>query len=68
MSAVVMVTICLLLAVAGVPVLFCVGYLAFTYGVRAIEAALDSLEALADMGIDAGERIAETIDKAVSDK
>lgn len=68
MSDVVMVTICLLLAVAGVPVLFCVGYLACTYGVRVFEAALDSLEALADMGIDAGERIAETIEKAVSRK
>lgn len=68
MRDVVMVTICLLLAVAGVPVLFCVGYLAFTYGERAFEAALDSIEALADMGIDAGERIAEKIDKTVADK
>lgn len=68
MSDVVMVTICLILAVAGVPVLFCVGYLVCIYGVRAIEAALDSLEALADMGVDAGERIAEKIDKAVSRK
>lgn len=68
MSDVVMVTICLLLAVAGIPVIFCVGYLAFTYGVRAFEAALDSLEALADMGTDAGERIVEAIEKAVSGK
>lgn len=68
MSDVVMVTICMIAAVAGVPVLFCVGYLAFTYGGRACEAALDSLEAIADMGIDAGERIAEAIDKAVDGK
>lgn len=68
MSDVVMVSICMILAVAGVPVLFCVGYLAFTYGGRAFEAALDSLEALADVGLDAGERIAEKIDKAVADK
>ena len=63
-----MVIICLILAVAAIPVLFCVGYLLFICGGRAFEAALDSLEALADMGLDAGERIAETIDKAVSDK
>ena len=68
MSDVVMVSICMILAVAGVPVLFCVGYLAFTYGGRAFEAALDSLEALADVGLDAGERIAAKIDKAVADK
>lgn len=68
MSDVVMVSICMILAVAGVPVLFCVGYLAFTYGGRAFEAALDSLEALAGVGLDAGERIAEKIDKAVADK
>lgn len=63
-----MVTICLIIAVAGVPILFCVGYLACTYGARVFEAALDSLEALADMGLDAGERLAEKIDKAVSRK
>lgn len=63
-----MVIICMIIAVAAIPVLFCVGYLLFVCGGRAFEAALDSLEALADMGIDAGERIAETIDKAVSDK
>lgn len=68
MSDVVMVTICMILAVAGVPVLFCVGYLAFTYGGRMFESALDSLEAIADLGIAAGERIVETIDKAVGDK
>ena len=68
MSDVVMVTICLILAIAGVPVLFCVGYLAFTYGGRMFESALDSLEAIADLGIDAGERIEEAIDKAVQGK
>lgn len=68
MSDIVMATICMILAVAGVPVLFCVGYLVFTYGGRAFEAALDSVEALADMGTDAGERIAEAIDKVVSGK
>lgn len=68
MSDVVMVTIGLILAVAGVPVLFCVGYLACTYGGRMFESALDSLEAIADLGIDAGERIEEAIDKAVQGK
>ena len=68
MSDVVMVAICMILAVAGVPVLFCVGYLLCVCGGRVFEAALDSLEALADLGIDAGERIEEAIDKAVSRK
>ena len=68
MSDVVMVAICMILAVAGVPVLFCVGCLLFICGGRVFEAALDSLEALGDMGLDAGERIAEKIDKAVSRK
>ena len=68
MSAVIAVTIGLVLAVAAVPVLFCVGYLAFTYGGRMFESALDSLEAIADLGIDAGERIEEAIDKAVQGK
>ena len=63
-----MVIICMILAVAAIPVLFCVGYLLFIYGGRAFEAALDSLEALADMGLDAGERIEEAIDKAVQGK
>jgi hypothetical protein len=63
-----MVTICLILAVAAIPVLFCVGYVLFVGGGRVFEAALDSLEALADMGLDAGERIVEKIDKAVSRK
>ena len=63
-----MVIICMIIAVAAIPVFFCVGYLLFVCGERASAAALDSLEALADMGLDAGERIAEKIDKAVSRK
>lgn len=61
MSAVVAVTIGLVLAVAAVPVSVCVVYLACVYGG-------DAFDYLADKGIDAGERIEEAIDKAVSDK
>lgn len=61
MSAVVIVTICLILTVAGIPALFCVGYLVFVYGG-------DAFDYLADKGIDAGERIAETIDRTVFGK
>lgn len=61
MSAVVAVTIGLVLAVAAVPVIVCVVYLACVYGG-------DAFDYLADKGIDAGERIEEAIDKAVSDK
>lgn len=61
MSTVVVVLICLALVVVGVPVLFCVGYLVFVY-------VGDAFEFLADMGIDAGERIAETIDREVFGK
>lgn len=61
MSAVVAVTIGLVLAVAAVPVIVCVVYLACVYGG-------DVLDRLVYMGLDAGERIEEAIDKAVSDK
>lgn len=61
MSAVVVVLICLALVVVGVPVLFCGGYLVFVY-------VGDAFEYLVDMGIDAGERIAETIDREVLGK
>lgn len=61
MSAVIVVAICLILAIVGVPVLFCVGYLVFVYGG-------DAFDYLADKGIDAGERIAEAIDRAVHGK
>ena len=58
MSAVVAVTIGLVLAVAAVPVIVCVVYLAGVY-------AGDALDRLGYMGLDAGERIEEAIDKAV---
>ena len=61
MSTVVVVLICLALVVVGVPVLFCGGYLVFVY-------VGDAFEYLADMGIDAGERIAEMIDREVFGK
>lgn len=61
MTAVVVVIISLIFTVAAIPVLFCVGYLVVIYGG-------DAFEYLVDMGIDAGERIAEAIDKAVADK
>lgn len=61
MSAVVAVAIGLVLAVAAVPVLVCVVYLVCVYGE-------DALDRLVYMGLDAGERIEETIDKAVQGK
>ena len=61
MSAVVAVTIGLVLAVAAVPVIVCVVYLACVYGE-------DALDRLVYMGLDAGERIEAAIDKAVSGK
>lgn len=61
MSAVVAVTIGLVLAVAAVPVIVCVVYLAGVYA----GAALDRL---VYMGLDAGEQIEEAIDKAVQGK
>lgn len=65
MNDVVKVSICLILAVAGVPVFFCVGYIVFVCVGRAFEASLDALEALADAGYAVGERLVEVIDKAV---
>ena len=61
MSAVVAVTIGLVLAVAAVPVIVSVVYLACVYGE-------DALDRLVDMGLDAGERIEEAVDKAVQGK
>nr|DAK16211.1 MAG TPA: hypothetical protein [Caudoviricetes sp.]DAO84346.1 MAG TPA: hypothetical protein [Caudoviricetes sp.] len=61
MSAVVAVTIGLVLVVAAVPVIVCVVYLACVYGG-------DTLDRLVYMGLDAGERIEEAIDKAVQGK
>jgi len=61
MSAVVAVTIGLVLAVAAVPVIVCVVYLACVY-------AGDALDRLVYMGLDAGEQIEEAIDKAVQGK
>ena len=61
MSAVVAVTIGLVLAVAAVPAIVCVVYLACVYGG-------DAFDYLANKGIDAGERIEEAIDKAVQGK
>lgn len=61
MSAVVAVTIGLVLAVAAVPVIVCIVYLAGVY-------AGDALDRLVYMGLDAGERIEEAIDKAVQGK
>ena len=61
MSAVVAVTIGLVLAVAAVPAIVCVVYLACVYGG-------DTLDRLVYMGLDAGERIEEAIDKAVQGK
>lgn len=61
MSAVVAVTIGLVLAVAAVPVIVCVVYLACVCGE-------DALDRLVYMGLDAGERIEEAIDKAVQGK
>ena len=69
MSTVVVVLICLALVVVGVPVLFCVGYLVFVcVGYLVFVYVGDAFEFLADMGIDAGERIAETIDREVFGK
>ena len=61
MSAVVAVGVGLVLTVAAVPVLVCVVYLACVYGG-------DALDRLVYMGLDAGERIEEAIDKAVQGK
>jgi hypothetical protein len=61
MSAGVAVTIGLVLVVAAVPVIVCVVYLACVYGG-------DTLDRLVYMGLDAGERIEEAIDKAVQGK
>lgn len=61
MSAVVAVTIGLILAVAAIPVIVCVVYLTGIY-------AGDALDRLVYMGLDAGERIEEAIDKAVQGK
>lgn len=61
MSAVVAVTIGLVLAVAAVPVIVCVVYLAGVYGG-------DALDRLVYMGLDAGDRIAEMIDGEVPGK
>lgn len=61
MSAVVAVTIGLVLAVAAVPAIVCVVYLAGVY-------AGDALDRLVDIGLDAGEQIEEAIDKAVQGK
>jgi len=61
MSAVIAVTIGLVLAVAAVPAIVCVVYLACVYGG-------DALDRLFYMGLDAGERIEEAIDKAVQGK
>lgn len=61
MSAVVAVTIGLVLVVAAVPVIVGVVYLACVYGG-------DTLDRLVYMGLDAGERIEEAIDKAVQGK
>lgn len=61
MSAVIAVTIGLVLTVAAVPVIVCAAYLACVYGG-------DALDRLFYMGLDAGERIEEAIDKAVADK
>ena len=61
MSAVVAVTIGLVLAVAAVPVIVCFVYLTGIY-------AGDALDRLVYMGLDAGERIEEAIDKAVPGK
>jgi hypothetical protein len=55
MSALVMVTIGLVLAVAAIPVIVCVVYLTGIY-------AGDALDRLVCMGLDAGDRIAEMID------
>ena len=61
MSAVVAVTIGLVLAVAAVPAIVCLVYLGCVYGG-------DALDRLVYMGLDAGERIEEAIDKAVQGK
>lgn len=61
MSALGAVLIGLILAVAAVPVIVCVVYLACVYGE-------DALDRLVYRGLDAGERIAETVEKAVSGK
>ena len=61
MSAVVAVTIGLVLAVTAVPVIVCAAYLVGVY-------AGDALDRLVDMGLEAGERIEEAIDKAVQGK
>lgn len=61
MSAVVAVGVGLVLTVAAVPAIVCIVYLACVYGG-------DALDRLVYMGLDAGERIEEAIDKAVSDK
>ena len=61
MSAVIAVTIGLVLAVAAVPFIVCVVYLACVYGG-------DALDRLFYMGLDAGERIEEAINEAVQGK
>lgn len=61
MSAIVAVTIGLILAVAAIPVIVCVVYLTGIYA----GAAFDRLVC---MGLDAGDRIAEMIDGEVPGK
>lgn len=61
MSAVVAVTIGLVLAIAAIPAIVCVVYLTGIY-------AGDALDRLVCMGLDAGDRIAEMIDGEVPGK
>lgn len=61
MSAVVAVTIGLILAVAAIPVIVCVVYLTGIY-------AGDAFDRLVCMGLDAGDRIVEMIDGEVPGK
>lgn len=61
MSAVVAVTIGLVLAVAAIPVIVCLVYLTGIY-------AGDALDRLVCMGLDAGDSIAEMIDGEVPGK
>lgn len=61
MSAIVAVTIGLVLAVAAIPVIVCVVYLTGIY-------AGGALDRLVCMGLDAGDRIAEMIDGEVPGK
>ena len=61
MSAVVAVTIGLILTVAAIPVIVCVVYLTGIY-------AGDAFDRLVCIGLDAGDRIAEMIDGEVPEK